>query len=144
MNRLWIAAVVVAAGALAAGAWYWQTVEPVSKADESLPSHIETRKLEVGLEEQRQHLNALNERLDSGLSQLDKLEQRALALDSRFRERLSAEPVDNLPRTLEEIVARRTEYLESRNTTDDHSIRIQALSSDTGIPEDKIREALAR
>jgi hypothetical protein len=144
MKRLWIAAWWLPQVVLAAGAWYWQTVEPVSKADEALPSHIETRKLEVGLEEQRQHLNALNERLDSGLSQLDKLEQRALALDSRFRERLSAEPVDNLPRTLEEIVARRTEYLESRNTTDDHSIRIQALSSDTGIPEDKIREALAR
>lgn len=149
MNRLRfvIAAVLGAALALAAGAWFWLPDSQLASSPDPLGPRVETRRLEVGVDEQRQDVDSLTTRLDAGLKDLDALEQRAAALTERYREHApKAQGTDHLPGTLEDIVARRTAYLRSRDGAGerDDERRISALSSDTGIPPDRIREALGR
>ena len=137
---------VLALGSLAAfDTWIWQSRAPLAPADKTAPPRVESRQLEIGLQERRQQVDALDARLEAGAESLDALERRVSTLEGRYRERVSdASERADLPATLEDIVAQRTRHLQNRLAADDASRRVQALSDDTGIPEDRIREALGR
>ena len=143
-----VVATLLCFAVIVAGLWYWRTNGGVVPSATTFRQSESTIGLDERSREQYARLEEIRSRVALSGNDLRGLEKALVELDARRAEIAARDRSESpLPTTLDEIVTARSHRVAASQGTDaavHGSLRIEHLSSDTGIPPEEIRRILGR